>query len=327
MDETTISPAPRPGIMKRILRFPLMLIVLGVFLFSLIASPFQVLTMIGQKKLLTGPLSLAAAVLTAALIVLAWKGWRRWAEGERDHEFTFPGAAKEVAAGLACGFILFSVMTGVVWALGGISFYGVRKLADTQVWDWAAIALVSGTFEETLFRGVILRQLERLGGTWIALTLSSVLFGVVHLANPDATLTGAIAIMLEAGILLGAAYLVTRRLWFAAALHAAWNFTQAEVFSSPVSGTGESIGILVTRRVGPDWLTGGVFGLEASYVAIVVATAAGLVLLTLAHRRGRFVAPPWQRRKLDEAVRIDVDADSHALREAQLAQPLANDVL
>ena len=86
-----------------------------------------------------------------------------------------------------------------------------------------------------------------------------------------------------------------RRLWLAVGLHAAWNFTQAWVFSVPVSGTGQTIGILVTRRNGPEWLTGGDFGLEASAVAVLVATLAGVFLLWRAHRKGGFVSPAWRR--------------------------------
>jgi membrane protease YdiL (CAAX protease family) len=157
------------------------------------------------------------------------------------------------------------------------------------------LGIASGIFEETLFRGVLLRQLERLVGTWWALAATSVLFGAVHMMNPDGTWVGAVSIMIEAGILLGAAYLYTRRLWLAAGIHAAWNFTQAWVFSVPVSGTGETVGILVTRRTGPEWLTGGDFGLEASLAAVFVASAAGLWMLWKAHQHGTFVAPIWQR--------------------------------
>jgi hypothetical protein len=80
-------------------------------------------------------------------------------------------------------------------------------------------------------------------------------------------------------------------------MHAAWNFTQAWVFSVPVSGTGQPIGILVTRRTGPEWLTGGDFGLEASMAAVVVATAAGVFLLWKAYQKGGFVPPMWSRRR------------------------------
>ena len=100
---------------------------------------------------------------------------------------------------------------------------------------------------------------------------------------------------MEAGILLGAAYLLTRRLWLAVGIHAAWNFTQGWVFSVPASGGNAPLGLLITRRIGPDWLTGGDFGLEASVIAMLVATGAGLALLVLAAKRGQFVRPVWRR--------------------------------
>lgn len=311
----TLAAAAKPNLALRILRFPLTLLVLGFLLFALIAGPAEALGAIAGGPL-RGPSDLAASLIAAALIVLAWKAWRRWVEGGGDHEFTFPGAAREFGAGLLVGCGLFCIMTGLVWLLGGIDFVGVRKFGDTQFWDWAALGVISGVFEETLFRGVVLRQLERLAGTWWALALSSILFGALHMGNPDATWTGAISIMVEAGILLGGAYLLTRRLWFAVGIHAAWNFTQGWVFSIPVSGTGQPIGLLITERNGPQWLTGGKFGLEASMAAVVVATIAGLFLLWKAYRKGGFVPPMWSRRHSDEAVRVDVDADPHALGEA-----------
>lgn len=309
------TPVAKPNLALRILRFPIVLIVLGAIVFSMIAAPVQAISVLGSGAV-TGPAILLASVVTAALIILVWKAWRRWVEGDRDREFTFPGAARELGAGLLFGFALFTAMTGIVWLLGGITFHGVRAFGETQFWEWAGIAVASGVFEETLFRGVLLRQLERLGGTWIAIALSALFFGLVHLSNPDATLTGAVAIVLEAGLLLGAAYLVTRRLWFAAGIHAAWNFTQAWIFSVPVSGTGAVIGLLSTRRDGPEWLTGGDFGLEASVPAIVIATMAGLALLAHAVRQGEIRPPEW-RRTSDETVGIDVDRDADPAREIE----------
>ena len=157
------------------------------------------------------------------------------------------------------------------------------------------LAVFSGVFEEILFRGIVLRQLEAWLGSWIALALSSALFGGLHIMNPGATWFSSVAIAVEAGILLGAAYLLTRRLWLAIGIHAAWNFTQGWVFSVPVSGGEAPLGLLITRRLGPDLLTGGDFGLEASVVAMVVATLAGVILLLLAIQRGELVAAPWRR--------------------------------
>ena len=157
-----------------------------------------------------------------------------------------------------------------------------------------ALGIVSGVFEEVLFRGVLLRHLEQMTGTWIALLITSALFGAGHIFNPDATWFAAFAIAVEAGLLLGAAYLFTRRLWLAIGIHAAWNFTQGWVFSVPVSGGEAPLGLLITRRIGADWLTGGDFGLEASAVAMVVASVAGVVLLRMAIARNGIVLPMWR---------------------------------
>ena len=164
------------------------------------------------------------------------------------------------------------------------------------LWSMLSMAVFSGVFEETLLRGVVLRHLEAMLGTWAALAISAAIFGALHLVNPDATPFAAFAIAMEAGILLGAAYLLTRRLWLAVGLHAAWNFTQGWVFSVPVSGGPAPLGLLITRRVGPDWLTGGNFGLEASVIALIVATAAGAGMLVLARRRTAFAGPLWRGR-------------------------------
>lgn len=293
MDGTPALSA-RPNLALRVLRNPITLIVLEAIVFIFIGGSLEASS--AAERMGFSPVGFFLFVLVGAVVmILVWKAFRRWVEGERDREFTLPGAGRELGGGLLAGFLLFTLMTGLVALLGGIEVVGTRPFGKTQFWEWAALGVASGLFEETLFRGILLRQLERLVGTWWALAATSVLFGAVHMMNPDATWTGAISIMVEAGILLGAAYLYTRRLWFAAGLHAAWNFTQAWVFSVPVSGTGQTVGILVTRRTGPEWLTGGDFGLEASLAAVVVATAAGVLLLWKAHGRGTFVAPIWRR--------------------------------
>jgi membrane protease YdiL (CAAX protease family) len=290
----TLAPAAKPNLALRVLRFPVTLLLIEAIILGGIGLPIESANL-AAVRFASPPVMFLVVVAAMIIFVLIWKAFRRWVEGDRDREFTLAGAGKEAGAGLLAGFALFSLVTGLVAMAGAIDVTGVRSFGQTQFWAWAGLGIASGIVEETLFRGVILRQLEKLVGTWWALAATSILFGAVHLHNPDATLTGAIAIMIEAGILLGAAYLYTRRLWLAAGMHAAWNFTQAWVFSVPVSGTGQPIGILATERHGPEWLTGGKFGLEASMAAVLVATVAGLFLLWKAHRKGGFVAPVWKR--------------------------------
>jgi hypothetical protein len=143
----------------------------------------------------------------------------------------------------------------------------------------------------------VFRIIEQALGSWIALGISAVIFGALHLLNLGATLANAAAITVEGGVLLAAAYMLTRRLWLCIGLHIAWNFTQGGIFSVAVSG-GSSEGLLQARMVGPDWLTGGRFGAEASVVAWVICAAAGITLLVLAVRKGRVVRPSWSERPL-----------------------------
>ena len=141
------------------------------------------------------------------------------------------------------------------------------------------------------------------------------LFGFLHAANPNATVVSSLAIALAAGVLLGGAYMLTRNLWLAIGLHAGWNVTQGLLWDVPVSGFALD-GWVESRLVGDPMLSGGSFGLEASVITMVMATIYGVWLIVRAARRGHVVRNWWARRRLDEAVRVDVDPDAHPLREA-----------
>lgn len=291
MDETPTR--PQPGILRRIVSFPLTLIVIGMV--SVIAAAVAVsrLGLLLPMARPNSPVMTLVAVAAALAIILVYKANKRWIERAPDKELEWRGALPELGAGLVLGAGLFAVMTGTVALMGGITVEGVRGWG--KIWSMLAMAIFSGVSEEVVFRGLIMRHFETLIGTWGALALTSVFFGAAHIMNPNATWFSSLAIAMEAGLLLGGAYLLTRRLWLAIGVHAAWNFTQGWVFSVPVSGGDAPLGLLVTRMDGPDWLTGGDFGLEASVCAMVVATLAGVVLLVLAHRKGQFQPPLWQR--------------------------------
>jgi uncharacterized protein len=154
--------------------------------------------------------------------------------------------------------------------------------------------------EEVLFRGILFRWLEEFAGSWAALAVTSALFGLAHIMNPNATWFSSFTIAVEAGVLLGGAYMLTRSLWMPIGLHAAWNFTQGFIFDVPVSGLDQE-GLVTARLSGPEILSGGAFGLEASVIALIIATAAGVWLVVLSVRRGELVKPWWVRRRLARA--------------------------
>jgi hypothetical protein len=207
--------------------------------------------------------------------------------------------------------LLFSLVA-LVAALVGV--YKIVGLGDARSILFVAVTfgIIPGVMEEILFRGILFRHLEDFGGTWVALALTSALFGVAHIFNPNATAFSSFAIAVEAGVLLGGAYMLTRSLWAPIGIHAAWNFTQGEVYDVPVSGI-DGTGLVEAKLSGPELLSGGAFGLEASVIALVIATAAGVWLVVRAVRAGHIVSPWWVRRRLarsQETVGVDVDRDA-----------------
>jgi len=196
-------------------------------------------------------------------------------------------------AGLLVGALMISTVVLVLWLAGSYHVSGTNPAVN-----WLPAVLTTGIgagiAEEIITRGVLFRAVEEGLGTWWALAISALSFGAAHIFNPGATLWSSLAIAIEAGVLLALLYHVTRSLWPCIGLHAAWNVMQGTFFGIPVSGT-EAHGWLISTRTGPDWLSGGVFGAEASVVALIVCSACSALLLIVALRRGSIVPPAWQR--------------------------------
>ena len=202
-------------------------------------------------------------------------------------------ALREFLVGLAIGALLMCAVIAVLALLG--SYHMADVGWSTGILAGLGAGVLAGFTEEIFFRGILLRLIEGWLGTWWALVITSFLFGISHLGNAHATVFGAVALMLEAGILLGACYLLTRRLWLAIGVHIAWNFVQGGIFGSEISGMGTGRGLIDARFTGPDLLTGGSMGIEASVVAVIVCTAAGVAMLLAIRRRGLVVPPRWRR--------------------------------
>jgi membrane protease YdiL (CAAX protease family) len=185
------------------------------------------------------------------------------------------------------GFALVAAIVGILWLLG---LYRV-----TGVGVWTAVFAVlandgAGAFvEEILFRGVIFRISEEKLGTWVAPAISALLFALLHLTSPHATATSVIVVGLEGGVLLSAAYVLTRRLWLAIGIHFAWDFAQDYVFGLTNGG------LLRGNLSGPALLSGGSNGIEGSILALGLCLAVSWYLLVRAARKGRIVRPFWRR--------------------------------
>jgi len=231
-----------------------------------------------------GPIAIAATVLLVYLV------GARWLERRHVSELA-PGRAPELAAGLAIGFALFSTVMALLWALGVYQPAGWGRAKGIA--GAFALAVMAGFVEELLFRGLLYRLSSRIVGTWGALLFTSALFGVGHLANKGATLSSGLAITLEAGFLLGAAYSLTGRLWLPIGLHIGWNFTEGSVYGMQISGQANATGLLRGSLTGSRLLTGGAFGPEGSIVAVLVCLALSVYLLYRTAQLGRIEPPAW----------------------------------
>ncbi len=279
-----------PALWLRLLRFPLTrLILLGgsVFLMMGISSGFM-------QALAGAPLKSAAAVAGMTALALAvYVGFVRFVERRPVNELSLPGMGRELGIGMLVGAGLYTLCVLILIVLG------IYRIEGLNPWSYVlpavAMALSSGVFEELLFRGALFRIVEDWLGSWISLFVSSLVFGLAHLANPAGTVIGALYISIEAGLLLAAAYMLTRRLWLSIGFHMAWNYTQSAIFSGIVSGNAPSAGLIRSNIKGPEILTGGSFGLESSVIAFLLCTATGSVMLFMAVRRGNIVPPYWQR--------------------------------
>ena len=157
------------------------------------------------------------------------------------------------------------------------------------------VILIGGAIQEELvFRGMILRKLERSFGSWIALAVSAILFGLLHMANPAATLVSTIALVVSAGVLFAAIYILTRSLWWTIGVHLGWNFFEGPVFGSQVSGH-IMPGFFSSVITGPIAWAGGGFGPEAGLAAILIVGSVGFFLCFRAARQHRML-PPNRRR-------------------------------
>jgi membrane protease YdiL (CAAX protease family) len=274
----------------RVLTYPLVRMIVAILF---IAIPFAIVSAPFNLFVTDKPLRRVGAALLTAVVLGAYWLYVRLVEKRDVAELSGRFAVRELGAGLAFGALLFSVSVAILGALG------IYEITGNNGWlimlGSVPGFILAGVLEEVVIRGVVFRILEKSLGSWLALGISAVIFGVLHLLNPGATLLNAAAISIEAGILLAAAYMLTRRLWLCIGIHIAWNFTQGGVFSVAVSG-GQSRGLLQSRMVGPDWLTGGAFGAEASPVALVVCLAAGIALIVLAIKKGNVVPSYWARK-------------------------------
>lgn len=232
--------------------------------------------------------ALGASIVVALGLLGIYAALVHVLEHRKAHELA-PGGVRALV-GVGLGVALFTGMIALLHVAGVAQFHGVSASYDAI--PVVAAALVGAVGEELAFRGGVFRILEESCGTTVALGLSAAVFGLLHALNPGATLMSATAIAIEAGLLLGAAYAVSRNIWLPIGLHFGWNFAESGLFGITTSGSANK-GFLAVTIAGPRWLTGGPISPEGSVMAVVVCLSAALVLMSLVIRGRRWIPLRW----------------------------------
>jgi len=231
--------------------------------------------------------------LLALLVLATYVAASKWIERRSPSELNVSHLFPEVAAGFVAGSVLFASVMAILWAVS--VYHPVGPGTANGLASGFVAALSAGVVEETMFRGLLFRLSSKVLGTWGALLFTAALFGAAHALNRGATVSSSLAIALEAGVLLGAAYAATQRLWVPIGLHIGWNFTEGSSFSMSVSGNILRAGLIRGSLSGTRILTGGQFGPEASIVAVIVCLAAALYFIRRIAALHGVEPPAWRR--------------------------------
>jgi len=268
-------------------RHPLLRLLLALVL---IGAPFALGAKLIQLALPADPdWRVAGNLLRGAWMLCVYLGYVRWAERRPALELGLRGAGREFAAGAGLATLLIAAFVGVLAASG---HYRLLGLDGAQ--GWVALSsvlpamLVVAIAEELLLRGLLFRLLEQAWGSWAALAVSSLIFGLLHQFNPHASLYTSLALALQLGLMFAAAYMLTRRIWLCTGLHFGWNFAQAGLFGLPMSGF-EPKAWFQAEVDGPSWLSGGAFGAEGAVPSLLLCLGLSAWLLWRARAAGRIL--------------------------------------
>lgn len=204
------------------------------------------------------------------------------------------GFFKQSGLGILLGFGFISLIMVILAILGYYRIDGQNP--DSAILLIFLMSVQAGIIEEIFMRGYFFRIVEEGLGTWWSVILSALLFGFLHAWNPNASFISSISIALTAGVVLALLYAITRNLWIVIGMHFAWNFTLGGIYGAPVSGS-DAKGFFNGIIEGPEWLTGGDFGPEASVITMVVFSLFAIYLIFKTITAKQVKLPMWRKNK------------------------------
>lgn len=238
------------------------------------------------------------------LFMIAYSLYTKYVERREAYELSFTKFYRELGIGAMLSFCIVTFMVLLMLVLGYykvVSFNPLKNLTD-----YFMTQMMVGFTEELIFRVILFKLSEELLGSWIAIIIQGLIFGFAHMANPNASFWTSLGLVISDTLLFGGAFMLTRRIWLVMGLHWSWNFFQAGVFGMPNSGKIPEGWITPTIN-GPTWITGGAWGIEASYLAILILFILGLYIFKKAIKSGQLVYPIWKRNKIGLTSATNID--------------------
>ncbi|MGL5756541.1 MAG: CPBP family intramembrane glutamic endopeptidase [Paraclostridium sp.] len=185
--------------------------------------------------------------------------------------------------GFVIGLAMMTATVVVLYLFGAITVETspkqlVGSLAIINVICILPAWMIQSASEEIVARGWLMNVLGARYTPAIGLIISSVFFGVSHLGNPGVSFIAILNIILV-GLFLGMYVIKTNDLWGACGIHAAWNFSQGNIFGFEVSGGDVLIGSIVDLNLkGNELISGGIFGPEAGLGATIIISICIIVV-------------------------------------------------
>ena len=283
------------SIKQTLLLHPVVRIILGLLVCF---AAFIIVQNVAAKLLgLTGMdkdfRNLIKGIVASVAVIIAYKLFYRKIENREVTEISVKGIAKNLTFGIIVGLALQSLTVLVIYLNNGFKIVSINPVSFIII--PITVAFTVAIFEEILIRGIIFRIIEEKLGSYIALIISAIIFGGLHLINPSSSLISATCVAVEGGLLLGAAYIYSRSLWLPIAIHFAWNFMQSGILGAITSGNEKTNSLLTTQISGANIITGGEFGPEGTIQAILFCLIAAIVLMYLNVKRNKLIKPYWKK--------------------------------
>lgn len=239
----------------------------------------------GEKALIV---AFAEAIITTAAYIFLFRVYDK----RRIYELSAASFINNAVIGFFIGIILQSLFILIIYLAGTFLVVNVNSLSAMV--SPFAFALTAGFVAEMIMIGIVFRLLEEQTGTAMALLIFIVLFAVLHVNVKGATVISVGATAMQAGLLLPAAYVLSRNLWLPMFLHFGWDFAEPGIFGGINPSSSLTRGLLTSKIAGNSLLTGRETGPQDSLSSLLLCLLLGIIFLVLAKQKNNLIKSHWR---------------------------------